>query len=300
MKKILLVTDFSPGSEHACDYAVQLFGKDSKGHPIHYHFLHIHELAAAVSPHAGVYVTTSAEVIEQGIALQEKRLSRFVGDFREKYPEVYFDEHLEIGPTIPTIREIAEKKGVHVVVAGTSGLSAVDRAFMGSTSLALAQKSPCPVLLVPRSSEIAIPEKIVLATDFHDLEKREVLPEIKDLANDLGCQLMLLHVRDEEADSHVGTDQIEALKNYFENRNCEHFVLEDKDVSTGIKEFVVGYGAEILALVGQPRTFLGSIFHNSVRKKILAGLSLPLFILHPLRKSRRSRDPEESSGTEAQ
>ncbi len=48
-----------------------------------------------------------------------------------------------------TLAHLAEERGAALVVVGARGHSRVERFFLGSTSQAILQHSPCPVLVVP-------------------------------------------------------------------------------------------------------------------------------------------------------
>lgn len=292
MKKILLVTDFSQSAEIANDYAIQLFGNETVGEQISYTFLHIHEPAAVVAPHSGVYMPTTSKFIADDIQLIEKRLSSYVLGFRKKYPVSLFHENVAMGPTVLMIREIALKDRIDVIVAGTNGIHGMDRNLFGSTSLTLAQEAPCPVLIVPKESEIRLPEKIVFATDFNNIKNQTVHREVKVIADSLNCDLMLLHIHKKnslEVDAH---QHVESLKEYFANRNFDFYFLEEDNIVKGIRDFMVGYDADILVLAAHERPFFEKIFHRSVRKRVLGDINIPLLLLHSLqwKKDKKGRD----------
>ncbi len=65
------------------------------------------------------------------------------------------DLRLEQGDPVSVLLRVAEQERPDLVVVGTRGEGERTGALLGSTSLALAERCPCPVVIVPR---VASPE----------------------------------------------------------------------------------------------------------------------------------------------
>ncbi len=58
------------------------------------------------------------------------------------------------GETAEALADACEQ-GVDLLVVGSRGYGTIDRVLLGSTSTALIRKAPCPVLVVPRPTEVS-------------------------------------------------------------------------------------------------------------------------------------------------
>ncbi|KAD6795489.1 hypothetical protein E3N88_06385 [Mikania micrantha] len=69
--------------------------------------------------------------------------------------QVKVETRMEMGDPRDVICDVAEKMGVDMVVLGSHGYGLIKRAFLGSVSNHVAQKSNCPVLIVKRPKNSA-------------------------------------------------------------------------------------------------------------------------------------------------
>ncbi|KAL8188820.1 hypothetical protein R6Q57_029575 [Mikania cordata] len=69
--------------------------------------------------------------------------------------DVKVETRVETGDPRDVICDVAEKMGVDMVVMGSHGYGLIKRAFLGSVSNHVAQKSNCPVLIVKRPKNSA-------------------------------------------------------------------------------------------------------------------------------------------------
>ncbi len=95
----------------------------------------------------------------ESIWASEKELmaheERALQDLRQEVEEVFGPEaqavgcHVVRGTPVPEVLALAEASGADVLLVGTTGKSGVERALLGSVSLALVRRSPVPVITVP-------------------------------------------------------------------------------------------------------------------------------------------------------
>lgn len=139
---VLLATDGSPGAALAVRKAVAI----SEGTGAELHVAHVwHEIPSAH--------------YERFIERELKRKGREVLEAAAQHVESIggrvAGSHLAEGRSVEGILGVREKVGADVIVVGSRGLGAVRSAIMGSVSMELVRRAPCPVLVVHGEEELS-------------------------------------------------------------------------------------------------------------------------------------------------
>jgi nucleotide-binding universal stress UspA family protein len=141
IKRILFPTDFSEGSSHALDYAIDM----AKRYGAKLYFVHvIYDIVKT----AGWYVphTSMDEMykdIEKGA---EKELSRFGLEELRSLKGV--ERSVLKGVPHTEIVKYAKDNKIDLIIMGTHGRKGVGRILFGSTASQVVRYAPCPVLAV--------------------------------------------------------------------------------------------------------------------------------------------------------
>ena len=141
IKKILLPTDFSEGSEAAVSYVLSLAGK----YDAHIDILHIiHEFGDMTDfyvPHI------SYDVMEKGMEdAARNNMENFCRENVEGKAE--FEIHTRKGTPFLEIIQAARDLQSDLIVMGTHGRTGIDHILFGSTAEKVVRKSPIPVMTV--------------------------------------------------------------------------------------------------------------------------------------------------------
>ncbi len=139
-RDILVPVDFSEGSEHALDYAIELAGKlDAR----------VHLLNAIGVPTFGyeeIGVAIMSTVIEDLVRSNQDALDKVAAARR---PTVLIGEViLRTGDARDVILQTVDELAIDLVVMGTHGRHGLRRALMGSVAESVVRTAPCPVLTV--------------------------------------------------------------------------------------------------------------------------------------------------------
>ena len=280
-RKILITTDFSDEAARAFRYAAGIYQGDSND-AFEAILLHVENPAYAVNPEMGVYVSTPPEVTMESRLIQ-KRMTEQVEKWSREFGGIQFITRSEIGPIVPVIREVAEEIHADLIVAGASGKGAIERSILGSVATDLAKHAPCPVLIVPAEANVSGVKRAVLATDFKNLQDTHILDPLQDIVHSHEASLMLLHIYQyEEKVMEKNFELLEELSDYFNEEKFEYYFLEDDDKLRSIEDFMVGYHADMLALIAQERSFFQDLFHRSLTRRLIIHSKVPVLILHPV------------------
>lgn len=139
-RSLLVPTDFSPGSERALGYAVEL----ARSFEAEIVVMHAYELpivgfpdgAIVATPDVATHLSESARI----------GLERAVAPHNDA--GVAIRTALEQGPSWRTIVDMAKELDVDMIVMGTHGRHGLPRALLGSVAEKVVRTAKCPVLTV--------------------------------------------------------------------------------------------------------------------------------------------------------
>jgi nucleotide-binding universal stress UspA family protein len=139
-RTILVPVDFSPNSDTALDYAVEIAGKlDAK-----LYILNVIALSGLGVPELGAAMAPG--VIDSMVRDSEAALAK-LADARRSKAQIA-DTLLRTGDARDVIVNTVEEVGADLIVMGTHGRRGLGRALLGSVAESVVRTSPCPVLTI--------------------------------------------------------------------------------------------------------------------------------------------------------
>jgi len=196
---LLFAHDFSPSSERALAYALDLTSRTGAA----LHLMHVAQTAEGVLfeggkvPPSGELRDRFEDRCRKSLASQDLSASDLsADDDRLSYHAV------RGGAPAPLLVQKAEEIDADLVVMGTEGRRGVQRIIAGSVAEEVLRTAPCPVLTARRrEDEESRPsgvevERIVVPVDFSDLS-RAALQYVSGLAPLYDAPIRLVHVVEE-------------------------------------------------------------------------------------------------------
>ena len=140
IEHILCPIDFSPTSERALDYAIEL----ARHFDAAIHLIHSYQVnPAAVSPYGPAMREDFFAAYRQAAAEQVEKV-------REKVAAAGVPVETELSQNFPSeaITEAAVRDEIDLIVIGTRGLTGLKHVLLGSVAERTLRIAPCPVLTV--------------------------------------------------------------------------------------------------------------------------------------------------------
>lgn len=272
MKSILLPTDFSDNATRAIRYALVLFGKDAR-----FTLLNTYEM-----PHSGATMLISiADVLKSE---SESRLKSELQNFIDDFPHLIgqIDTVSVMGVPESVVKDLSEEKDYDMVIMGTKGASGVKEVLVGSVASNVMQNVSCPVLAVPETATLSVPNKIVFAVDDTLLNEGVFPTELASLVRRFDAELMVVNVIPEGEKSSVGSEVGNTRKPtsvYKGVKHSFHFV-ESNDLNEAIATFAKYHKADMLAMVTRKTDFFSKLFGRSTTKKMMQHIEVPILAFH--------------------
>lgn len=183
--KILFATDFSPNSEAALPYALQLANQyGAKLYATH-----------ILSPEA--YLLATPESWPALIMGQEQQQQMDISRLEKHLRSVPHQVLSAVGDIADVLFQLVEENQIDLLVLGTHGRTGLAKLFMGSVAEKIFRQSPIPVLTigphVPREGKANQFKRIVFATDLSQ-ESCAAVSTATALVGEHRAHLTVLHV----------------------------------------------------------------------------------------------------------
>jgi nucleotide-binding universal stress UspA family protein len=277
MNTILYATDYSDNSVAALHFAYAL----SKELNAELMALHVFDLPL-----------TLASTISYTYSRKEVRA---FGDHREKLI-AFCNEHLrheneplaitwkvdEGKPVSEVIIKNAKELGVNLIVVGTRGGSRIKEVFLGSTTSALINSAPCPVLAIPEDADFHGIRKMVYATDFEGIDIFAIEKTV-ELAKPFEADIHLVHVS--EKPRHTSENQMEWFRNMLRHKvtyeNIQFELRFGEDVFLTLQKYVDEIEPDLVAMLEREgHSLIKSLRHRDLVKRMKSEGHLPLLSYH--------------------
>jgi nucleotide-binding universal stress UspA family protein len=148
-------------------------------------------LVTAYVPEVPTKPTMARWAFEAARLGAERRLRQVVADLHQRHgTDVRIEAKTVDGRTKPVLLQQAQSASM--IALGRQHLHGLGRAIVGSTSLAVAAQSPCPVIVVPTAWKPASPSHIMVGVDGsrHSIE---ALRFAYQYASHCGASIIALH-----------------------------------------------------------------------------------------------------------
>ncbi len=274
MKTILLATDFSPASNNAADYALELAKYfDSK-----LILLNAYPLAPANYDTGLAYeaVTEIHKSSEDGLTGLKNRLQK------TNVKGIDIECLSVMGSTMDVIEEICKNKNIDLVVMGiVSNAGKIKEHLIGSTSLKAARHLSVPMFIIPDGVKYKRIRKISFACGLKNPEQASVIYIAKFFAKAFDAELEVINIeKPYEERSEEKAMAIEFVEEKLENVKHKTFMLADEDATLGLEEHYEQYPSDVIILNPKKHNIIQTLLGTSVTRNLMFHSKLPLLIIH--------------------
>ena len=274
MKKIIVPTDFSPAALNAVNYAADM------ALAIHaeIHLLHIYQIPISVTETPLVFIS-----VEELRDNAEKKLAKLKKDLEHiTSGKLEIQTESRLGDLTDELENYCNTVQPFVVVMGTRGHSAVEKALFGSNALSVIRHLTWPVICVPIGKEYGVGIKRVgLACDFREILETTPVSVIKTFVKELKADLHVLNVDPENNHSKGDTQaQVILLQTALEDVNPQYHFIQHKDVEDGVNEFAEINNLDMIIAIPKKHKLMEGLFRKSSTKQLVFESHVPVMCVH--------------------
>lgn len=276
IKNILVPTDFSVTARNAYAYA-KLLAQSLDAHVtvvhINEYFIPVSEIAVApLSEHEEDRLTEAMETfISDDIRGESGDTSILVkNNVKSKILR---------GDPVSRLEELS--KNVDLIVMGTTGLQDFMSKIIGSTSIEVANKAHCPVILVPRDARWKPIDKIMYASNY-DSTTPKMVREITDFGVMINAAVHFVHIDEFTENDEKVTNIIwdELFSTSDPSLAFEIHTIYGEDRIKELNEYSEKNKINLMAFVSKHRNFWQNLMHNSVTQNIAISTTTPMLVMH--------------------
>jgi nucleotide-binding universal stress UspA family protein len=283
-RKIIVPTDFSKGSEHACHYAIHLAHKIKAEIKL----LHVYE-----DPVTDLSIKESAtylSYLQSAIKETEKKATTALIEFNRKMKS-YMDAkkiknvriHSSVvrGNIVAKIKSISMVYKPDVIVLGTIGRREDSKSVFAGLAQLLISGLDIPLYAIPGpfSPDVFAFVNILYATDFNERDHNS-LEHLLKIVEPFKKKITCIHIDTTQNRAKVGRmDELNLqLKNDYPQHDINCWLFDDQDVFGGIKDYADQKQINLLSFTVHKRGIFEKLFKPNLFKKMLQESNVPILI----------------------
>jgi len=269
MKKILVPTDFSKGSEDALKVAAQL----AKRYNSELHVMHMIEL-----PFDMVDPMHETSELPEAMFFMKMAHKSFEAFLDKDYLEgIDVREGIQNNAAFEGIIDSAHDKEIDLIVMGSRGASGIKEMIIGSNTEKVVRTSDVPVLVIKRDDQGFKMNDIVFACEFTEEYKKSFLKAM-EFSKTANAKMHLLMVN--TPSGFMTTSEAEDRMNDFLNGvSMGEYTLNiynDTSIEKGILNFGNSINADVIAMSTHGRKGLSHFFNGSISEDLVNHAKRPV------------------------
>lgn|SRR5690606_5810354 len=285
--RILIPVDFSPYSDKAIEYALQLQERS----PQHIDLVHV------FTEETNIYQQSlsNPELIHPKVAEAKRQMQERVKIICSSFPDIEVREIFTEGNLYTEVRKLAEQNTYNAIVMGTKGAFGLDALISGSNMYDVFLNTKLPVLAVPFQEKEFRIEKIGLLCNFKYGEIDVLKQAIKLYGTDF--ELILIHVNTtNDTISNIDKSFDVFIEKIIEETGIENisyvikaqnfFVQYKEDVSSAIESVIADERLDALLVTKSKKTFLRKIIEENIVKKMAYQIHIPKFFARRIEENK--------------
>jgi nucleotide-binding universal stress UspA family protein len=284
LKRIIVPTDFSEGSEYACHYAIQLAQKIKAEIKL----LHVYQ-----NPAADLSIKESAtylDYIKHTLHAIEMKAKSEIVSFTQKMKDYMKEENISnvrihstivMGNIVGKIKGISQTYHPDLIVLGTSGGSGKSIGTFANLAETIIKGLEIPIYAIPGPCSCKDFENIdiLYATDFNEKDHTS-LERLLKITEPLDKKITCIHI--DTARNPAKNERMdelnEELGQLYSDQDIRCLLIEDVDVFHGLKDFADSYHVNLLSFTVQKRRIFEKLFKPNLFKKIMQESNIPILL----------------------
>ena len=265
-KRILVGIDYTKSSENALHYALMLAKKTNASVTL----LHVFEFPL-IHTNSGLYVVDYKAVKERDL----HKLEHVKTNALKKFPKATI-ECINTTDTVKGfIKDLAKKKKIDYVILGLETKNKISKFIYGTTSIDLASKIDCPIIIVPEAYKKHQLIHASITVDNKESIKKRIIKKALDFTHAHKCDHQLIHIKTE--DEFLMVYEKNTAK---ENKKWHVKTFEAKDFNTGVNTYAKGHKTDLIILFSHSHSIFYNFFSETNTKHIAFGSKIPVMSIH--------------------
>ncbi|MBS1509879.1 MAG: universal stress protein [Bacteroidetes bacterium] len=259
MQQVIVPLDFSQTSLNAAHYACNLYKGRTDVNIILYHF----------------YATAEDKTVsEQYLDTLKKELLTIVP---------HIDVYVESGDHfIDSLAAYAHVKAASMIIMGLTGKTPLAQRFSGTSTLKMAEKEICPVLIVPEEAKFEQLDNVLITSEMKAVDETPTLLTVKRVLQEFKPSLHVLNVDERHyialtKEFKTERDKLETLLADF---NPEFYFMRLYDFHEAVNLFAADKKIDMIIIAPKYHSFYERLFKTQHTKKMIYQSKVPVLAIH--------------------
>ncbi len=279
MKKILALTDFSEDAMHALEYACNFANNFNAQELV---VLNTYEIIPLYDTGETAALSISLQQAEELESQRKIELEKLLGSVKPKLNQgIKISSHLSNTNLVDAVNDVCLSHNIDLVVMGIKVKDELEQVLLGSHVHRAIEKIERPVLVVPANADIAIPDKVILVTNFYESHNKTALERLKLYLRKLNAPVVIMHklVKAEKRTEieKLAVELVEHLKEFNPQLNI---IDNEQLLAENVNQLAQNQKASLVISLHKKRGFFSRIFHKSTSKYLAWHSRVPLLVLH--------------------
>jgi nucleotide-binding universal stress UspA family protein len=275
MKTILVPTDFSNTARNAAKYALALADQIKADRIVLYNAF---QAPVSVDPMVPTVQLLDMDLMKKS---SEEGLHQFKEELKsELFGTIKIDTFSEYNILTGGINDLAKAVAADFIVMGITGGGAVTETLIGSNAVSVSLHSTIPVIIVPPEASFKKINSVLLACDFKQVLETTPVKPLKQLLENTGAALHVLHVNTSSEKSINVSFETMVLDGLLKGNNPQYHFVDNESFTVGINQFADSNNIDMIITMPKKHGFFDSIFKKSHTKRLAFHSHLPLMVMH--------------------
>lgn len=272
MKDILVAIDFSKGSIHALEYAIELANLLKTNITLVW-------VDSQVIPDPG-FISETNEIRDES----KKNLEEIVSAYRPRLRESKMNYKIRKGKVYSELAAVAKANDSSIIITGTHGVTGFEEYWIGSNACRIVNYAPCPVISVRFNYEINRGfRRIVLPLD-HTPHTSLKIPFTAALAKKLGAEINLVGVNSSSLKTiqRLISNTVVKAEKFLKNEevNCSVHYIESANVASSVIDITKDLDADMIAIVTQNIDVASNVILGQSAMQLVNFSPVPVLSIH--------------------
>lgn len=186
------------------------------------------------------------------------------------------------GNALDSLLELSGQEDTDLIVIGTTGLQDFLSRISGSTSLKVATKAHCPVILVPREASWMGIERIMYTSNYRSMTA-SMIAEATDFALQVDAATHFVHI---DSAGYEGDSSVEAIhwdrlfSSISPHLSYQTHSLYGTDIIKELEKYSTAHRINLMVFVSKYRGFWENLRSKSVIQNMAISTDIPMMVLH--------------------
>lgn len=276
MKDIVVAIDFSKGSEHALNYAIELANLTHANVNMVW--------VDTVSGNELAFANESKEIRSEAKGNLEELITRF----KDKLKNGKLSARVRKGRVYQELAAYVKQSEACLLIVGAHGSSGFEEYWIGTNAFRIVSSASCPVITVKYNYDIKRGYRKILLPVYHTAKTLEKVTFTADLARTTGADINILALNSSGLKSmqKVVDSNVVKVKNHLDEIGVNYIV--DSVICTNLAADIIEHArmvdADLIAIMTDIQDKASSILLGPFAQQLVNYSPVPVLSIHPMDK----------------